>query len=81
MLEKMSVFESKLKELTSQLSKFSLVEFYHDEAKIKSSITKLGTGLEEFSLYLPTSKLTVPDMDLLKQTIKVELRERFKSFI
>jgi hypothetical protein len=57
------------------------VEFYHDEAKIKSSITKLGSGLEEFSLYLPTSRLTVPDMDMLKQTIKVELRERFKSFI
>jgi len=41
----------------------------------------LGSGLEEFSLYLPTSRLTIKDFDLLKQTIKVELRERFKSFV
>jgi hypothetical protein len=81
MLDKMGQFETKMKELTAKLSKFSLIEFYHEETQIKGLINKLGAGLDEFSLYLPSSRLTIKDMELAQQTIKVELRERFHSFV
>lgn len=45
MLDRMSQFEIKLKDLTSKLSKLSLIEFYHEEHEIKSSISKLDSGL------------------------------------
>ena len=36
MLDRMAQSEKKLKEMTEKLSKFSLVEFYHEEKQIKS---------------------------------------------
>lgn len=36
MLDRMAQSEQKLKEMTEKLSKFSLVEFYHEEKQIKS---------------------------------------------
>ena len=81
MEDKLQGFENKLKDMVSKLSKFSLVEFYHEEIEIKSQIRKLSGGLEDFSLYLPSSRLVVSDLALAQQTIKVEMRERFKTLI
>jgi hypothetical protein len=44
--ETMIVFDKDLKHLISNLSKFSLLEFYHDEVNIKKSISDLSEKLD-----------------------------------
>lgn len=77
----MERFEQDLKDLVSQLSKYSLLEFYHDQNEIKSSISRLSSSLEEFTLYLPNSRLLIEDMTVAKNNIKVDIKERIYSFI
>jgi hypothetical protein len=72
----MSSFDNELKYLVSSLSKFSLLEFYHDEGNIKKSISNLQNKLESFSIYLPEWKLKMNDTNLVTTQIKVDVRER-----
>ena len=72
----MSSFDKELKYLISSLSKFSLLEFYHDEENIKKSISSLQNKLESFSIYLPDWKLKINDTTLVTAQIKVDVRER-----
>ena len=72
----MSSFDNELKYMVSNLSKFSLLEFYHDEENIKKNISNLQNKLESFSIYLPEWKLKMNDTNLVTTQIKVDVRER-----
>jgi hypothetical protein len=45
---KMTTFENDLKQLTANLHKYSLIEFYHEEFDLKQNIKKMSDGLESF---------------------------------
>ncbi len=45
---KMATFENDLKQLTANLHKYSLIEFYHEEYELKQHIKKMADGLESF---------------------------------
>ena len=77
----MSSFDSELKSLVSNLSKNSLLEFYHDEVNIKKNISNLQNKLESFSVYLPQWKLKIADINQLSTHIKVDVRERINQVL
>lgn len=77
----MASFDSELKNLVSNLSKNSLLEFYHDEVNIKKSISSLQNKLESFSVYLPQWKLKEADMNQISTQIKVDVRERINQVL
>ena len=74
-------FEAQLKTLTQNLHKYSLIEFYHEEAELKKTIAKMGAGLEGLNLYLPQTKIVCPDMEKAHAQIKIDLKERIHSYI
>ena len=53
----MDSFETYTKNLLSQLQTYSLVEFYHEEDRVKDKIALLRTGLDDFNIYLPQTKV------------------------
>ena len=75
----MTEFDKELKQVIANLSKFSLLEFYHDEVNIKKSISNLQSKLENFSIYLPEWRLKIENIDQVKTQIKVDVRERLNS--
>ena len=63
----MTEFDKELKQVIANLSKFSLLEFYHDEVNIKKSISNLQSKLDNFSIYLPEWRLKIENIDLRKK--------------
>jgi len=51
----MDNFESKTKSLVTALSKYSTIEFYHEEKHLQKEIEKLTDSLDEFNTYLPAT--------------------------
>ena len=58
----MNTFEAELKQLTTSLQKYSLIEFYHEEEALKFKLKQMASSFEDFSLYLPTARVTCKDM-------------------
>lgn len=58
----MNTFESDLKKLTSNLQKYSLIEFYHEEIELKRRISTMASGLEGLALYLPKARVICKDL-------------------
>ena len=57
----MDNFEEKTKRLVSDLSKFSTIEFYHEEKDIQAQISKLKDSLDEFNTYLPATQIIMKE--------------------
>lgn len=79
----MNDFETNLKELVSDLHKFSLIEFYHNEIDLNKKISYMKKSLENYQLYLPKARVIVSEEEMFKTqtTIKVDVRERLNTFI
>lgn len=59
---KMNTFEAELKHLTISLQKYSLIEFYHEEDSLKAKIRQMANSFDDFSIYLPSARITCKDM-------------------
>ena len=77
----MDRFETKTRRLVSDLSKFSTIEFYHEEKELQKEVAKLKEGLDEFNTYLPATQIVMKERAKAEQDIKVDLRERLNSYI
>ena len=62
----MDGFENSIRTLVSSLRDYSLLEFYHEEKDIKTTIKRLSDQLESFNVYLPKTKLVVEDFETAK---------------
>lgn len=77
----MNSFERDLRLMTSNLQKYSLIEFYHEEMELKQRIKKMERGLGDFAVYLPKARVTCTDLSKAQTTIRIDLRERINSFV
>ena len=57
----MDNFEQKTKRLVTDLSKFSIIEFYHEEKDLQMQITLLKDSLDEFNTYLPATQIIMKE--------------------
>ena len=77
----MDSFENTIRTLVTNLRRYSLLEFYHEESELKTNIKNLSQKLESFDVYLPKTRITVSNLAEAKAKIKVDIRERIKNYI
>lgn len=59
-----------------------MVEFYYDERELKDRIDALDENLNEYTMYLPASRVRGnADFDKAKIQIKQDLKERINTFL
>lgn len=80
-LGKMDRLEVNLKQLVTNLKRYSLPEYYHEERELKSQLKKFDQDLDSFTVYLPKTVLRCDDMLRAEQEIKVDLQGRLTDYI
>ena len=81
MRRKIDVFETRTKALVNKLRTFSLVEFFHDEAKLNDNMKTLKESLDDFNIYLPATQIIMKDKLRAEKDIMVDMRERLNGYI
>lgn len=81
MRAKMDYFERDVKKLMSNLSGYSLIEYYLEKDELNEQVSLLFDQLGAFNVYLPNTRIIVDDMNKIISDIKVDLRERVHSQI
>ena len=56
-LSKMNSLETRLKSLVGNLKRYSVMDFYHEEADLKLQMNEFKDDLDSFNIYLPGSVL------------------------
>lgn len=58
----MEQFESMTRKVVGNIKKYSVIEFYHEEAGLQKKIKQLFDSLEQFNAYLPNSVIIQKDL-------------------
>jgi hypothetical protein len=79
--ENMDGFEESILGISKDVNSYNLIEFYHDQNKIRGEIRRIESKLKDFDQYMPKYALVDTDFDKIYHQIKVDLRERINGII
>lgn len=72
----MDYFEKTIAELMREVRNYNYIEFYHEQDAIKSKVKDIKDRLKAFNIYMPKYALSIEDINLAINQIKVDIKER-----